>query len=104
MDAQHIEQLTKNSEFIEKARNADSVEAFRELLASEGIEVSTEMIDSIVFKARKADELHEQDLEDVAGGMIVGPSLWLIKWWSSVHNGSHTGRSGVGHGGGGRHF
>ena len=100
MVAQQIEQLKRNPEFIEKARNAESVEAFRELLASEGIEVDTETINSIMFKAGKDEELHERDLEDVAGGMIVGPSLWLIKWWKDIHKGS----SGSSHGGGGRGF
>lgn len=107
MDAQRIEQLTKNSEFIEKARNADSVEAFRELLAGEGIEIDAELFDLIASKAGRDEELHEQDLEDISGGMIVGPSVWLLKLWKSIQNGGatiHTSSSGSSHGGGGRRF
>ena len=88
-------------------REAESVEALTELLTGEGIKVGADIINSIVFKAGGDEELHEQDLEDVAGGMIVGPSVGLIKWWKDIHKGGttiHRSSSGSSHGGGGRSF
>ena len=101
--AHQIEQLEQNPEFIEKVRTAESAEYLRELLADEGIEVDTEVLDTIIFKVRPNEELDEKALEVVAGGMIVGPSWWLIKLWKDAHRGStiHTSSSGSSHGGGG---
>lgn len=104
---QQIEQLEQNPEFIEKVRKVGSAEELRELLTNEGIEVEAEALDSIIFKVKPDGELDEKALEDVAGGMIVGPSWWLIKLWKDTHRGStvHTSSSGSSHGGtGGRTF
>ena len=98
---QKIGQLQDDPEFIEKARKAESVEAFRTLLASEGIEVSEDQLQSAAAEMETDGEISVEALEGVSGGMLIGAFPWLVRWW----NGIHTGSSGASHGGGGgRHF
>lgn len=95
-----IQQLQNDPEFIERARKAESLEAFRTLLASEGIDVSEEKLQSVATGMETDGEISEEALEGVSGGMLIGAFPWLVRWWNGIHGGS----AGVAHGaGGGRH-
>lgn len=95
-----IQKLQDDPEFIEKARKAESVEAFRTLLAGEGIEVSEDQLQSAAVAMEGDGEISEEALEGVSGGMLIGAFPWLVRWWNGVRGCS----AGVAHGaGGGRH-
>ena len=78
-----LEELAKDKEFIEKLAKLDSVEAVTEALNEAGAEVTVEeMQRGLEYYDAHGDELSEEALETVAGG--VPPIVGVIMIWSAV--------------------
>ena len=99
-----LEELVQNEEFMRQCREADSIDAVAKLFSNQGIAVTEEELEKLMVPD---DELSEEDLENVAGGIkkltpdpvqvIIKAVLKLIGKSAK----SSSGSSGGGHSSGG---
>lgn len=78
-----LELAMEDAEFEEKVANVESEKELKELFASKGIDMSDEEVSSFCEKVRSVleeggDELSEDALDDVAGGMGIIGGLTLV--------------------------
>ncbi|MDD4368208.1 MAG: hypothetical protein PHP39_04610 [Oscillospiraceae bacterium] len=59
-----------NNEFLEQAKAAKTAEEFRALVKAGHGELSAEKAEQIWARLRASNELSDDDLHDIAGGMI----------------------------------
>lgn len=103
------EKVLGDSAVIEKLMDAKSTEEAKGVLAAEGLTLTDEEMDqlgkTLDAVAAGDGELSEDQLEDVAGGILIaGPAIWktisnAIR--SLMSKGNFSGGSGFGGGGGG---
>jgi predicted ribosomally synthesized peptide with nif11-like leader len=77
--------LWENEEFVKSLAAAESEEAALKLFADNGIDITTEELAEIKSSATAQDELGEEDLEDVAGGIAISAltaaGALALGWW-----------------------
>ncbi len=66
-----LEELKKDSSFLEAVSQATTLEEVKELFEKEGVDVSLEELESIC-EANENGELSEEDLDNVDGGVLGG--------------------------------
>ena len=73
-----LEKLTDNDAFLADIAKAESKDQLQEVFANYGLELTCEEVDAFVAKLNNetADELNEDALEDVAGGV---DAAWVFK-------------------------
>ena len=82
--AAKFQALQENGQFEQELENISTPEELQALLGSHGIEMTMDEVQEFMTSAVKLnnDELSEEDLEDVAGGVaawvIVG-GKWVLK-------------------------
>ena len=84
-----LEELQKDEEFKKQIEDAQSFEEVAEIFKSRGVDVTVEQLKNSI-EENKDGELGEEELEDVAGGSIIGlwprfpriPTIWppIIRW------------------------
>lgn len=84
-----LEALLDDAAVQQELESADSVNAMLEVLKNHGVEISEEELQQMVAMVQKQGELSDTDLDDVAGGVILGPTLhykvvakfvvWVVK-------------------------
>ena len=77
-----IKVLFTNEEFTKKMETLEDVEKIGELFKAYDVELTNEELAEILQAAvgeKQETELDESDMENVAGGGIVGASAWLLK-------------------------
>ena len=74
-----IEELSKDSEFLKKIENAKGADEIIALFKDKGIDVTKEDLEKIAAMP-ESGELSEADMENVAGGILLGPSLLPISY------------------------
>lgn len=72
-----VNELLENKEFQDKCAAVKSAEELVQLLADYGTEVSLEDVCAAMATANGDEELTEDALEAVAGGVIKGPIYWI---------------------------
>ena len=77
--------LWENEEFVKALAAAESEEAALKLFADNGVDITTEELSEIKANATSQGELGEEDLEDVAGGVVLSTlsaaGAMALGWW-----------------------
>ena len=79
-----FEELMKDAEFAKAVEAAEDVKTLVELLKSKGVEITEEEMEKALDVAEKqGDELDENALENVAGGMSISLMIALgLAYWA----------------------
>ena len=90
-----VEELMQNEEFLAKFAETEDMEAAAKLIKEYGADVTVDDIRE-AMNTVKSDELSEENLEDVAGGLSVGMivggvrvTIAILRWLLS-HPGNLT--------------
>lgn len=77
--------LWENEEFVKALAAVQSEEDALKLFADKGVDITPEELAEIKANATAPGELGEEDLEDVAGGVIVSllsqAAALALGWW-----------------------
>ena len=76
-----IEELEKDSEFQANVANAKDINEIIALFKEKGIDVTEEQLLKVADQVGE-DELSESDMENVAGGLVVGAALAFGVGWA----------------------
>ena len=74
-----VEELLNDKVFTEKLKAAKSLEEIADLFKEQGVDVTAEEIKAAA-KEKAGEELDEQDLENVAGGVKARTVLKIAYW------------------------
>ena len=85
MDEKKIAALLEDEKFVSKIAGCGSIEEVRDAFGAAGCDITAEQAKGFVESLDKlcgeqADELSEENLEDVSGGFLMGPILWPTIW------------------------
>lgn len=61
----------KRQEVVVKMKGAKSAKELIEIAKKDGVELSEENAEAILAETNKSDELSDEDLDRVAGGMFI---------------------------------
>ena len=89
-----MEQFNISDSLKEKLAKAENLEEVVKACAEEGVEVTLEVLKAA--EASQKDELNEDDLDNVAGGVRIAPLVIAgavyVAWKMAQHIRSHYGR------------
>lgn len=97
-----FENLMQDREFCEKLENAENDDVIIQLFAEKGFSVTKEQIEE-ARAATQQEELDEESLDGVSGGILLGAASWggrflvklISKWGRSTSSGGGSGGGGV---------
>ena len=69
-----LDQLSENQDFADALNNANDTEDIIRILAGYNITATSDDLNDILSSIKASDELSEDSLEDVSGGLIITTS------------------------------
>lgn len=75
-----VNELLSNQEFVDKLKDMETIDDIAEAFTAEGVEVTADELEKAAADAESGNELDENALEAVSGGVlpfIAGPAIFL---------------------------
>lgn len=77
-------------EFQKKMEEAGSLAELAEVFKAEGIEIAEEDLVKLSQELQESGELNENDLDEVAGGSVIGAGVVAIKFFWGITPGKNN--------------
>lgn len=75
---EQLKEAAKDEAFMEQLFASKDAQEFGNLLAQKNVEVNDDEVKQLYEGMKNGDEISEDDLDSVAGGMAVSTACWAI--------------------------